>query len=195
MSTLWTQIGINWWQTLGLFVAATVLFWLLTATLAIAGQRLHARLSVPTVVLMTVIGAVTARAMLGPSPTLLGGIVVLGTLFMWEALTRRLTRLWASVRFGQARRARAIAVMHDGVVDSVALARARMQHGDLMEALRRREITQLATVRLAIVERDGSITVVKAGEVLDAELFADVDLTPVAETPLRQDSSGDTQAR
>ncbi|MDR0365461.1 MAG: hypothetical protein LBH68_01320, partial [Bifidobacteriaceae bacterium] len=75
-----------------MIVSTSVLFWVFSALMMWFGQRLRLRVSITTLALMTVIGAVTARAMLGDAPKLAGGLIALVVLFAWEHAVRLVTR-------------------------------------------------------------------------------------------------------
>lgn len=168
---LWDQLGITGWQALALAIDATVLFWLFTLVMAHLGQQMRARVTVTTFAIMTVVGSIIARAMLGPNPTMASGILVLAVLFAWEGLFRlvgaRLPQHLIPVR--QAR-----LVVRDGVIDHEALRTTHLRYGDLMVRLRRAGATQLAGLAYVILERDGSLSIVRVGQPLDPEFLKDV---------------------
>ncbi|MDR0783144.1 MAG: DUF421 domain-containing protein [Propionibacteriaceae bacterium] len=168
---LWDHLGISGWDLLALFIGATVLFWVFTFLMSYFGQRMRARVTITTVALMAVIGSVTARAMLGPNPTMVGGIVVLIVLFAWEGVFR-LVGARLPQRLMPAREAQV--VLRDGVVDPASLKTARIRQTDLMVRLRRAGVTALAQVAYAIIENDGTLTIIRVGETVDPELLVGV---------------------
>ena len=135
------------------------------------GQQMRARVTVTSFALMAVIGSVTARSMLGNHPTMSGGIIALLVLFAWEAVFRllggRLRRPLVPVRHARV-------VLTDGVVNHNALKQAHVGMTDLMVRLRHAGITHLADAAMVIVERDGTLTVIRAGQTVDEELLAGV---------------------
>ena len=170
MGALIDELGVSGWQAVALVIGATVLFWIFTWLISFFGQRVLVGVSGSSVALMMLIGAVAARAMLGEHPTMVAGVIVLAVLFCWEgifALLRR--RLQRSVPGRKAR-----AVLQNGVIDEDALRQARLSHTDLLVRLRRAGVMRLQDVDLAIVERNGSLTVVRAGQPVDDEFLADV---------------------
>ena len=170
MNTLIHELGVTGWQVVSLVIAATVLFWVFTWLISFFGQRVLVGLSGSSVALMMLIGAVAARAMLGDQPTMGAGIIVLAVLFCWEglfAVVRR--RLHRSTPGHNAR-----AVLRNGVIDEGALRQAHLSRTDLLVRLRRSGVMRLKDVDLAIVERNGSLTVIRAGQPVDDEFLADV---------------------
>jgi len=168
---LWGELGITPWQALGLVIGTTVMFWVFTALMSFFGQQMRARVTVTTFAVMSLIGSVTARSMLGSSPTMATGILVLLVLFAWEGVHQLLVRALARPII-PVRAARV--VLRDGVIDHMALRRTHVGSTDLIVRLRRAGITHLADAAYAIVERDGSVTIIRAGQQVDPELLADV---------------------
>ncbi|MCL2735923.1 MAG: DUF421 domain-containing protein [Propionibacteriaceae bacterium] len=168
---LWNELGISLWQAVGIVIDASVLFWVFTFLISYFGQQMRARVTITSFALMTVIGAVTARSMLGAHPTMSAGILVLAVLFLWEGLFRlmgeRAPRFLLPVREPRV-------VLRDGVIDEMALKKTHMRAQDLMVRLRHTGVTRLRDVAMVIVEADGAITVIRAGQDVDDQIVADV---------------------
>jgi uncharacterized membrane protein YcaP (DUF421 family) len=168
---LWADLGVNPWPALALVISTTVLFWFFTGVTYWLGPRLRLRVSPASLALMTVIGAITARAILGQTPTLVGGLIALTILFFWEWVLRHSSRWFTR---GRRRHREAWVVMADGVANPAILDKLAITEVNLWVRLRRAGVTRLADVHLAIIEADGSLTVVRAGQVLDEELMTGV---------------------
>jgi len=170
MNALSTELGVTGWQALSLVIGATVLFWVFTLLISFFGHRLRAGLTGSSVALMMLIGAVAARAMLGPDPTMTAGLIVLAVLFCWEAIFGLLSHMrgapWAHRE--------AHAVIQHGVIDEAALHQVHLKSPELIVRLRQAGITRLEDVGLAIVERDGSLTIIRAGQPVDAQFLTGV---------------------
>jgi len=164
----WGYIGLTRWHVLALLVSTSVLFWFFTISMRVFGPRLRLRVSVSSLALMTIVGSVTARSMLGSNPTLAAGMICLTVMFVWESTFR----LWQKWRRRPAHRARAVLV--DGMVDTATLRQAGITESDLWIRLRRAGVLRRADARVAILEGDGSLTVIRAGQAVDRELVADV---------------------
>jgi uncharacterized membrane protein YcaP (DUF421 family) len=164
----WGHIGLTGWQLLALVVSTSVLFWFLTVSMQILGPRLRLRISVSSLTLMMVVGGVTARSMLGATPTLAAGMVCLAVMFGWEAVFRA----WQRWRRRDPQPAWTVVI--DGQPDLVALRQLGITEADLWIRLRRAGVLQRSDVRVAIVETDGALTVIRPGQPVDPELVADV---------------------
>ncbi|MCL2422363.1 MAG: DUF421 domain-containing protein [Micrococcales bacterium] len=169
VESLGDQLWITWPEAVGTLVGASVLFWVFTGVLSYFRQ-LRARVTVGSVAVMVLVGAVTARAMLGPRPTMTTGVLVLGTVLVWESVFR-LTghRLPHGRLTGQPQ-----VVLRDGVIDEAALHRVRLRREDLVVQMRRQGLTCMNDAAMAIVEADGSITVIHAGQPVDEEFVSDL---------------------
>ncbi len=170
----WEYIGLTGWQVLALIVSTSVLFWFFSLWMRVFGPRLWLRVSVSSLALMMLVGAVTARAMLGDHPTLAAGVVCLVVMFGWEAVFRA----WRRWRRQPPRSARAVVV--DGRVDVAAVRQAGITEADLWVRLRRAGVLQRADVRVAIVETDGTLTVIRPDQLVDPEMVADVEGLPAS---------------
>jgi uncharacterized membrane protein YcaP (DUF421 family) len=172
IDNLWRELGIGFWQAIALVIATTVLFWFFTWLVHTFGPRMRLRVSTASLALMTVIGAITARSILGDTPTMMAGIIALTVLFFWEWVLRRGSRRLR--RMGHGRR-KAWAVMKDGEVNRTLLDHLGITEANLWIRLRRAEVTQLSQVAWAIIESDGSLTVIPKGAEVDPEILTDVD--------------------
>jgi uncharacterized membrane protein YcaP (DUF421 family) len=167
---LWSELGIGFEQAVALVIATTVLFWFFTWLMHAFGPKLRMRVSTASLALMTVIGAITARSILGEKPTMTAGLIALAVLFFWEWVLRRASR-WLRRR---GVRRKAWAVMVDGVACADRLNRLAMSEAGLMIRLRRAGVRQLAEVKLAILEADGTLTVIRTDEIVDPQILQGV---------------------
>lgn len=176
MSTqaIWQHIGITWSGVVGVIIATTVLYVLFTSLLRRVGPRLMAGGSTLSTALLTVLGALCARAMLGDSPTLFGAVTALATLFVLEAALGSLGRLSPLKRAPRFHPKRARLVIRDGEVYAAALAARGLSEPALWARLRTAGVRHRDEVRLVILEGNGSLTVVRRGESIDPELLVGV---------------------
>src|SRR5699024_9780763 len=83
---LWFQIGASPAGALGVLIASAVLYLVFALILQIAGPRLSANPSMLSFAVMALLGSLVARAFLGNTPTLVGGLIAVSTLLMLEYL-------------------------------------------------------------------------------------------------------------
>lgn len=167
---LWYNIGISPAGALGVFLATVVMYCFFTMLLSIAGPRLNARPTIVTIGVTLLLGAITARAMLGNSPTLFGGLIVLNTLMALELIFRQVQRNLHLKRFAP----QAIVVVIEGTPVSTALHKRALSKQLLLVRLRQAGIHHLHDVALAILEPRGELTIIRTGNSIDQAMLQDV---------------------
>ena len=113
-------------------------------------------------VLLLLIANAVQNAMTGPDTSVTGGIVAAATLFAGNFLVRRLA--WSS---GAARKwieGIPTLLIHDGKILQVHLDKEQITQGELLQALREHSVEKIEEVHLAMLEIDGSISVLKKDE-------------------------------
>jgi len=174
LDLLWHDyLGISWTGALGVVLSTIVLYLFFSLLVHLAGTRLMATMGAASFVVLAVVGGVSARSMLGESPTMLGGLLVLNTLMVMEALMgslRRVTRVLPA-----AVRRRPSVVMLEGRSLVEALHRRRLTESGLHDRLRAGGVLDPAEVELVILEERGSLTVVRRGDRIAPALVEDVE--------------------
>lgn len=166
-------IGISWSGVLGVVASTIVLYAFFVLLVQISGHRLLANPTVGSFVVLAVIGGVAARATLGESPTMLGALIALNTLMVLEWLLGTIGRTLHPLPV-RARR-RPTVVMVGGQMVGRGLRRHRLTEPALLNRLRISGVLDLREVELVILERRGSLTIVRRGSKIDPSLVADVD--------------------
>lgn len=171
MNELWSHVGITPGGALGVVVASMILYVMYTVVLALWGPRLFSSSSTLSIALLTVLGSLFARAMLGDFPTLGGALVAATTLLLLEALLGRLRRVSAPRR-GRRHQPRVV------IVEGRFVARPQRERvvseADLLTRLRTAGVRRLEDAALVILESRGGLTVLRAGERIDERLLAGV---------------------
>lgn len=149
----------SWFFAATEIVARTAVVYLfLLIGLRLLGRGEVAQLRSVDLVLLLVLANSVQNAMVGADTSLVGGLVAAGTLLL---LTRGI-RIVES-RFPRLRRSiegEPILLARNGVASSRGLSLAEMSRNDLVVAARRAGIASLDRVRLAILESDGTISVI-----------------------------------
>ncbi|MDO7867986.1 DUF421 domain-containing protein [Nocardioides jiangxiensis] len=166
------DLGTDVVVTVLMAIAATVVIYLaLFSLVRVLGTRTLANLSTFDFACMIAVGAVVGRTAVLGRPNLLTGVVALLTLFTLQgvfgfARTRRGT--------GRLLTPRAVVIVRDGVIDLDALRRVRITQDELRLAVRRAGLPGLAAVGLVVLEQNGTLSVVRAG---DREAWLEADLS------------------
>ncbi|MDN5600517.1 MAG: DUF421 domain-containing protein [Dermabacteraceae bacterium] len=169
---LWFQIGASPAGALGVLIASVVLYLVFTLVLELSGQRLSANPSVSSFAVMALLGALMARAILGNTPTLVGGLIAVGTLLMLEYSLGHLRQ--GIGRVFSRRHSRSTVVMVHGHALHWQLRHLSIDDRQLLTLLRRNGIHRLTDADLVILEPRGGLTVVRRGEQIDEGLVRGV---------------------
>lgn len=139
-------------------IRSAIIYIFLVIALRLGGKREVGQLTTPDLVVLLIVANAVQNAMVGQNDTLLGGIVativVLGLARVVQYLSSRSERVEHAL-VGQAR-----ILVTDGVLDEKALGEEEIPHDELTTALREHGIERLDQVHLAVLEVDGSISVI-----------------------------------
>lgn len=152
------------WSTVGWVVLTTMAMYAATVlSVRLAGRRTVAQLSAFDAVVTIAIGSIIAGTVLSPDPSLAQGVAALVTLLSLQvvvaALRLRSSRLSRLLEFEPE------VVARDGVLHlPTALLSSQLTDQELGSLLRQRGIFDLRNVAVAVLEPDGSISVVRTSE-------------------------------
>jgi uncharacterized membrane protein YcaP (DUF421 family) len=150
---------LSTWPQVGLIVARTlVVYVFILAGFRLAGKREVGQLAPFDFALVLLIANAVQNAMVGPDTSLAGGLVAAGVLltvnFVLGRLAARLRRIERMLR-GRARM-----LVYHGKLDQAALREEGLTHEDLLQAFREHGCPAIADCRLAVLEVDGTISVI-----------------------------------
>lgn len=132
------------------------------AIVRLGSRRFLSQSSAFDVIVAIMLGSVMSRAINGSAPllpTLASGAVLIGIHWLLAALAYRFG--W----FGPVVKGKPVRLITDGTIDRDAMRRAGVSEHDLEQALRTQaKVTDPSRVRLATLERDGTISVLPADE-------------------------------
>jgi uncharacterized membrane protein YcaP (DUF421 family) len=147
---------------IGVIVLRTLIVYLfILAGFRLTGKREVAQLAPFDFALILLIANAVQNAMVGPDTSLLGGLTAAGVLLALNYGVRRLAA--GNRRMDRLLRGRAQILISRGKVDLHALVAEQVSHEDLMQALRENGCPTVESCRAAILEVDGTISVIKAG--------------------------------
>lgn len=121
------------------------------------GKKELAQLSVVDLVFILLISNAVQNAMVGPDSTLSGGLVAASTLFLVNYLLKYLQ--FRFPKFGEIVEGNAIMLVYKGEIIEAHMKKAKITEGELMEAVREHGVASVKDVDLAIMEVDGSISI------------------------------------
>jgi uncharacterized membrane protein YcaP (DUF421 family) len=145
-------------------VARTATIYLtLLVGLRLTGKRQVGQLTPFDLLLLLLLANSVQNAMVGPDTTLYGGLIAAATLFVANAVVARVTH--GSKAVTQLVEGTPTFLIRHGKILAENLAREGVTDADLLRALREHGIAEVAHVRSAVLEVDGTVSVLKEDEV------------------------------
>lgn len=160
MTTPWTTLFEIAFRT-------TVVYFVLLGAIRLTGQRQLGQIAPFDFVLLLIIANAVQNAMVGPDTSLVGGLVAAGVLIGWHQVIDRLRR--SSRRLGHLLAAEGIMLINRGEVLPGHLRRAGLTREELLSALREHGVGTIDDVRLAVLEPDGMISVIRDDDLVSGE--------------------------
>jgi uncharacterized membrane protein YcaP (DUF421 family) len=143
---------------IGVAARTAIVYFFLVVGLRIAGRREVGQLSIFDLVVLLVVADAVQNSMVGDNVTLLGGLVAASTLIGLDLLLSIVVSRYKGAR--QILEGEPRMLVRDGVVLEKALREERMDRDELEAAVRGHGLASLADVALAVLETNGSISVI-----------------------------------
>jgi uncharacterized membrane protein YcaP (DUF421 family) len=156
-------MGAPWHTLLDIALRTTIVYLALLAGIRVTGHRLLGQLSAFDLVLLLIIANAVQNAMVGPDTSLAGGLVAAGVLLVWHQVILRLRR--TSPRVARLLAGEGIMLINKGAILTEHLAHAAITEDELRQALREHGVAAVKDVRLAVLEPDGSISVIRYDDI------------------------------
>ena len=149
------NIAVPWWE---LVVRSVVVYVFLLALLRVTGKRQVGQLAPFDLVLLLVLSNAVQNSMNAGDNSLVGGLISATTLvglnMLLGVVTYRSKKLEAIIE------GRPQVLIHNGKLFEDVMAKAKLTHHELDAALRQAACTCIEDVHAAILENNGSISVV-----------------------------------
>ena len=145
-----------------LIVRGTLMYWFLFLLLRFVLRRDVGSLAMADVLLLVVIADASQNAMAGGYQSVTDGIILVSTIAAWNYLLD-----WSAYRWEAVRRfvePRPLALVRDGRILKRNLRRELISLPELMAKLRESGVESVADVKLAVMESDGEISVIRKKE-------------------------------
>jgi uncharacterized membrane protein YcaP (DUF421 family) len=150
-------------SALGILFRTVAVYLVILVGLRISGKREIGQMTVFDLVVLLLIANAVQNAMVGPDTSLIGGILAAVVLLVINALVARLRLRWPRLR-RWVEGTPTLLVLH-GEVILQHLQREGIDEESLLTALREHGVAEISGVEMAVLEIDGSISVVPAGEI------------------------------
>jgi uncharacterized membrane protein YcaP (DUF421 family) len=141
-----------------LVIRATVIFFFIFLVTRVAGRRELSALEPFDLILLVVLGDLVQQGITQSDESVTGTLIVISTITLLSVAVS-----WVSFRSGKVRlvtEGEPIILVHDGEIMERNLRRERLTHGDLEEEARRQQVASLGDIRWAILEKEGTISVI-----------------------------------
>jgi len=149
------HIAVPWCE---LVIRSAVVYIFLIGLLRITGKRQVGQLAPFDLVLLLVLSNAVQNSMNAGDNSLVGGLIGAVTLITLNYIVAMLT--YRSKRIEALIEGRPQLIIHNGVLVKSALHEARMTHHELNAALRQAGCTCVEEVHYAVLENNGSVSVV-----------------------------------
>ena len=142
-----------------LILRGTLIYWLLFLLFRLVLRRDVGSIAIADILVLVLIADASQNAMSGGYETVADGAVLVGTIAAWNWLFDFLTYRFPAVR--RLIQAKPLRLIENGKLLRRNLRKEMITQEELMAALRRGGVEQVDQVRLATMESDGEITVVR----------------------------------
>jgi uncharacterized membrane protein YcaP (DUF421 family) len=150
-------LGTAWWE---IILRSSIIYVVIVVALRLTGRRSLGQRNPIDLVLVLIVANAVQNAMIGSDTSLIGGIIAAATLFVMDvALDRILGRSKDARKFFSG--SPVILIRHGQLIEQ-NLAKERISYDELEESLREHGVEQVGDVKLAILEVDGSLSIVPA---------------------------------
>jgi uncharacterized membrane protein YcaP (DUF421 family) len=149
------NIAVPWWE---LVVRSTIVYVFLLVLLRVSGKRQVGQLAPFDLVLLLVLSNAVQNAMNAGDNSLIGGLIAATTLVTLNMLIGLAT--FRSKAIEALVEGRPEILIHNGKLYQKVLNQARLTHHELNAALRQAGCVAIDEVQCAVLENNGSITIV-----------------------------------
>jgi len=149
------NLAVPWWE---LIVRSAVIYFALILALRLFGKRQIGQFTIFDLVLILLVANAVQPAMTGPDNSLLGGLIIIGSLVAVDGVVG-LARARVPI-VNQLLEPRPTVLAEDGKWQTKAMEEQDVTLEDGEMALREHGIADIEDVELAVLEADGSISVV-----------------------------------
>lgn len=153
-ASMW-KLAQPWWEFV---LRGLLVYGFLLVLLRLTGKRQVGQLATFDLVLLLVLSNAVQNSMNAGDNTVAAGYILVATLLTANGLLSWLTS--RSKRAETLLEGRPQILVHNGTLDEAILASERITRHELMAAVRQAGLTDLADVRVAILETNGRINVI-----------------------------------
>lgn len=144
-------------EYLKIIFSTTVIYFFIIFALRLFGKKELAQLTTVDLVFILLISNAVQNAMVGPDNSLIGGIIAACTLFTWNYILKMI--LYKFQKLDNLVQGSPVLLIYKGFVKENNLKKTKITFEELYEAIREHGVSEIKHVDLAMLERDGNISV------------------------------------
>lgn len=141
-----------------IILRVTCVYLFMVFAIRVFGKKELTQLSTTDLVFIVLISNAVQNAMVGSDSSLQGGLIAAAVLFILNFLLKLL--MYRSSRIKELIEDKPMILVHDGKVDIEHMHAIRMTMEELEEAIREHGVENYKSVKLAILEVDGNVSVI-----------------------------------
>ena len=153
----------TWHSLLEVVLRTGVIYLFVLVGVRLSGKREVGQMTPFDLTLLLLLSNAVQNAMVGPDNSLVGGVVAAATLLTLNYFVAELSG--ANRRFRKFVQGSPTLLVHNGEVISAHMAREHVTTDELQRSLREHGISCIPEVALAVLEVDGSISILKYDDV------------------------------
>lgn len=142
-----------------IIIRTAVVYGVILAGIRLTGKREVGQMTPFDLALLLLISNAVQNAMTGSDTSVMGGVIAAVTLLLLNAVISRIA--WKNKKARQLIEGSPTLLVHNGTIIQEHLAKERINAESLHQALREHGISSLSDVKIAVLEIDGSISVLK----------------------------------
>ncbi|MFH6996885.1 DUF421 domain-containing protein [Flavobacterium sp. FlaQc-57] len=143
---------------LDIILRSVAVYFFMTIALRVFGKKELSQLNTADIILILLISNSVQNAMVGPDTSLWGGLVAALVLFIINFIIKKLTHKYKII--GDLLLDKPQVLIHNGKLDFNALSKLDISNDELKEAMREHGIEHFSDVKLAMLEIDGTISII-----------------------------------
>lgn len=152
------KLGIPWGH---LVIRAVIIYIAFFIGLRLFGKRELGQFTTFDLVLVLLVANALQPAITGPDQSVTGGVIIIAILLLFNRAVAMIRNRWPW--FDALIEPPPTVVVHDGQISKVALEKEGLSQTDVEMAIREHGVDKLSDVKMAVLENDGSISVVSKG--------------------------------
>ena len=160
------MLPVNWHGVLAVVARTATIYLVVLLGVRLSGKREVGQMTPFDLTLLLLISNAVQNAMVGPDNSLLGGILAAVTLLGMNYFVAELSG--ANRRFRKLVQGSPSLLIHNGELIPMHLAREHVSMDEIDRALREHGVASVRDVSLAVLEVDGSISILKYDDVPNA---------------------------